>query len=146
MSEEERLTDHIVAWAEERGLEIAKYEVPPYKSPFDERNYVNPKVLQAFYPGVGLVDEMNYSHYFKETRWMRVKEKISYKKWRLEYQVSLFLFKVKNRWQLPEHMCCWTPNLCLTSNCGGYEHDDVHDIDGCASCGKYDPCPDSDPT
>jgi hypothetical protein len=36
MSEEKRLTDHIVSWSEERGLEMAKIEGLPYKFPFED--------------------------------------------------------------------------------------------------------------
>jgi hypothetical protein len=50
MSEEKRLTDHIVSWSEERGLEMAKIKGLPYKFPFEDKyNYVNPKVFEAFY-------------------------------------------------------------------------------------------------
>jgi hypothetical protein len=115
------LTDHIVKWAAEHGLEIAPVEVPVIR-----------------HGGVMMFDELNFLNCPRPTKWEKIQDSRGYYKvlvWASRLKQSLIEKTYRFR-KLPDGVCCWYQNMCYDVECKDCGSRDW----ACAYCGYLPPC------
>jgi hypothetical protein len=136
MSDEQTQTERLAAWAAEHGLEMAKVQAPPALDiskifVVDEQNFAPQALYDVFYPltpGIRVGNKSKLSILITRLKW---------KLEALQYEYYEFMFKARNKWKLPENMCCWKDNHCLDKYCPKCDYQ----LSACANCDWVDPCP-----